>query len=352
MARVSIIVPNYNHERYLQQRLESIFSQTFSDFEVLLLDDCSTDQSREIIEHFQADPRVTAKFNCRNSGSPFKQWNKGFNLSKGDYIWIAESDDYAAPRFLETLISKLDANPGIGLAHCQSWIAKDNTAGTPLEVMEKWYQDLPNHERWHDGFENDGQCEIAQYMVFKNTIPNASAVVFRRSLLDKGLRAPEDMRLAGDWMFWVELLLQSRLAYVSEPLNYFRVAHGSSQRKLTGKDGLQLIEGLRVYSRIVGAVPVGQEVQREALGYQVKVWGSLAYRRRIPLKTNLRIYKQLLEQHTDAVSRRHRLITLPFCYYFISVPFRQHLIFRVPVRAAKWLILRMLGRPATSRTGP
>ena len=101
--RSGVIVPNYNHARFLRQRLDSILAQTFQDFELILLDDCSTDESRTILEEYARDPRVRLDFNEVNSGSPFKQWNKGVRFARGKYVWIAESDDYADPRLLEAL---------------------------------------------------------------------------------------------------------------------------------------------------------------------------------------------------------------------------------------------------------
>ena len=101
---VSIIVPNYNHATYLRERLDSIFSQTFQDFEVILLDDSSSDLSQMVLEEYAKHPKVSHFIiNEKNSGSPFKQWKKGINLSQGEYIWIAESDDYCKPDFLEKI---------------------------------------------------------------------------------------------------------------------------------------------------------------------------------------------------------------------------------------------------------
>lgn len=78
MPTVSVIVPNYCHAPYLEQRIESILQQTFQDFELILLDDCSTDGSREILERYRNHPKVSGIFyNERNSGSPFKQWKRG-----------------------------------------------------------------------------------------------------------------------------------------------------------------------------------------------------------------------------------------------------------------------------------
>src|SRR5579864_2284139 len=107
MPTVSVVVPNYNHARFLPERIESILRQTYQDFELILLDDRSTDDSRAILSQYGGDPRVTIEFNDVNSGSTFKQWNKGVRLARGRYIWIAESDDYADDRLLERLVAAL-----------------------------------------------------------------------------------------------------------------------------------------------------------------------------------------------------------------------------------------------------
>ncbi|HVB58282.1 MAG TPA: glycosyltransferase family 2 protein, partial [Candidatus Acidoferrales bacterium] len=100
MPTVSVIVPNYNHARFLRKRIDSVLQQTFQDFELILLDDCSTDDSRSILSSYAGDPRIRIEFNDANSGSTFKQWNKGVRLARGKYVWIAESDDYAGEKLL------------------------------------------------------------------------------------------------------------------------------------------------------------------------------------------------------------------------------------------------------------
>src|ERR1700712_406276 len=96
--KVSVIVPNYNHMLYLKQRIDSILAQTYRDFEVILLDDASVDGSVKILEHYRYNLKVKhIVLNTQNSGSTFAQWEKGLQLAQGDWVWIAESDDYADP---------------------------------------------------------------------------------------------------------------------------------------------------------------------------------------------------------------------------------------------------------------
>jgi len=322
MPKVSVIVPNYNHHRYLQKRLESVFNQTFQDFDVLLMDDASTDDSLDTLKKYAKGSRNKLLVNPQNSGSPFKQWNKGFNNVTGDYIWLAESDDYADPIFLERLVSALDDHPSAGIAYCQSWIVEPGFEDKPRCKVDSWYAAFENRHRWKRDFENIGTDEITKYLVYRNTIPNASAVLFRRSVLVDGLAAPEDLRLVGDWMFWVKILLNHDLVYRCAPLNYFRSAHSASQRSRTARHALELLEGLDVYSFIAKNVPLDSATKAGVLRHQVRLWGSLGFSRRLTWSTHVAIFEKLISVHPEVRNRKTRAVVLPFLYHFVKEPFR------------------------------
>jgi len=120
MPAVSVIVPNYNHARFLRKRIGSILDQSYQDFEVILVDGCPTDNSHDIIVAYADDSRVRIEFNAKNSGDRFKQWNKDVRLAKGKYVWIAESDDYADQCHLERLVAVLERDSAIAFAYCRS----------------------------------------------------------------------------------------------------------------------------------------------------------------------------------------------------------------------------------------
>lgn len=288
--RVSVIVPNYNHAGFLVQRLESIFGQTLQDFELLFLDDASTDDSLAVVERFADDERFTSYLNQRNSGSPFAQWNRGFSRARGEFVWIAESDDFAEPTFLERLVGRLDGHPEAVMATCRSWIT--DAGGRDLEVFDAyhWFQD---RDRWVTGYGNSGEDEITNYLSFQNTIPNASGVVFRRGVLDDGFRAPEDMRVAGDWLFWIELLLRGGIVHVGEPLNHFRVAHGASQRSRAAASGAEVLEGVRVFRFIDDRLQRPEPLRWRAWLHLLRRWLSIGARAR-PVKGAQRAVRQAL----------------------------------------------------------
>jgi glycosyltransferase involved in cell wall biosynthesis len=147
MPKVSVIVPNYNHAPFLRQRIDTVLTQTFQDFELILLDDCSIDDSRFILSSYVSDTRVL-EFNATNSGSTFKQWNKGVRLAHGQYIWIAESDDYADPHFLESFVAVLESKPEVVFASCRSWHVSTDGKPVPYTDTDSFYLKMPLARRF------------------------------------------------------------------------------------------------------------------------------------------------------------------------------------------------------------
>ncbi|MEO5643117.1 MAG: glycosyltransferase family 2 protein [Bacteroidia bacterium] len=234
MAKVSVIVPNYNHAKFLTQRMESILAQTFRDFEIIILDDCSTDNSRELIETYRGHEKLASIIlNEKNSGSTFLQWEKGITASSGTYIWIAESDDFCDVNFLETAVAKLEN--GYDLFYART-ISVDET-GMPRELKSLWTDDIST-TRWNADFENNAPGEVKEMLFLKNTIPNASAVVFKRTgKLASYLEEIKGMRYCGDWIFWMLYLLDAqRLYYSVSTQNYFRTHPSVSRLSHSKKD--------------------------------------------------------------------------------------------------------------------
>ena len=219
---VSIIVPNYNHEKYLVQRLDSVFDQTYSNFEVILLDDCSLDKSQEILLEYAKNPKVShCVFNDTNSGNTFIQWNKGIELAKGDYIWIAESDDFCELHFLEELIQPLLQDPEIKLVYCQS-----NRVDEMGKITGSWinHTDDLDAELFLTNFVMEGNEFIERFLIHKNVIPNASGVLFSKKVaLQLGnLDIDPVLKTCGDWLFYLKLATNNKVAYVHKSLNNFR----------------------------------------------------------------------------------------------------------------------------------
>lgn len=225
MPKVSIIVPNYNHAIYLQQRLDSIFNQTYQDFEVIMLDDASADNSVKILTAYRdMYPEKVSNLiiNDKNSGSPFKQWRKGIELANGEYLWIAESDDFCKENFLEICIPVL-RNTGICLAF---------TNTTLVDCINNKQSVLTNGilNGFYDAIEN----RFLENWFFKNNkfrITNASACVFKKSMLEKKwMDEIGSYNYGGDKFLWTNLLMKNENFYFcQEPINFQRY-HNSTTR--------------------------------------------------------------------------------------------------------------------------
>ncbi len=257
MPKVSVIIPNYNHAHWLPQRIESVLNQTITDIEVLILDDCSPDNSLEVIRSYaQKDKRVQVIENTTNSGSTFKQWNKGVSLAKGDYIWIAESDDYAELNFLETLLPYFEQDKDVVLAYAQSTIV--NEEGETIISYNKNYQWIYKTDRWSENFVEEGKVMAANYLVYHNCIPNASAVLMRRDKFLEVGGADETMTLNGDWYFYAKLLMLGKVAFNAQHLNWFR-KHTATQRAKGAGTYVVYDEILTIVNYIQSKVDVPEE---------------------------------------------------------------------------------------------
>lgn len=215
---VSVVVPNFNHKKYLKQRIDSILNQTFDDFELILLDDCSGDGSQEILLSYRDNPHVThLVINENNSGSPFLQWEKGIGLARGKYIWIAESDDYAAPTFLERTVAEMQSNPRASICYTGSYCVNGDGLITNSINFDVWKEDDLSYT-----FSDSVQYAIS-HMLNSNTVYNASMVLFRREGCLQNISLEyRNMRYCGDWLFWINQICKGEIVEIHRKLNYFR----------------------------------------------------------------------------------------------------------------------------------
>jgi glycosyltransferase involved in cell wall biosynthesis len=292
---VSVIVPNYNHARFLRQRINSILAQTFQDFELLLLDDCSTDESRAILREYASDPRVRLDFNESNSGSTFKQWNKGVRLARGKYVWLAESDDYSDPRFLARLVALLDGDPEVMIAYCRSWRVSDDAAGGSNAKPDEFAYpllDAPDLPRWSKDFCADGTEECRRYFVIANLVRNASSAVFRKAAYEEVGGADESLRLCGDWKLWASIALRGKMAYVSDALNYYRLHAGSVWGH--NRDGmLETAEVLRVIRWIMDHITPTDAARKRTCERLSQGWVMALMSSHVPLDKKRAMFRDV-----------------------------------------------------------
>ncbi|MAZ72125.1 MAG: hypothetical protein CMC70_03165 [Flavobacteriaceae bacterium] len=216
---ISIIVPNYNHAAFLPERLASIYNQSYKNIEVILLDDCSTDESVAVLEQYRNHPK-TAHFviNGENSGSPFLQWKKGMMLAKGDYFWIAESDDTCALNLLEQLVHSLQ---------------RYDVAVAYTETLQ---QGSPGKEVKHPAFKDDTIPVLDIASLLYCPILNVSSTLFKQ-IKSTALRKAifTNFSLIGDRVFYYEFFQGKKLHLNVTTTNYFR-KEGAGVSHLASKD--------------------------------------------------------------------------------------------------------------------
>lgn len=233
---VSIIVPNYNYARYLGFRMESIINQTYDNYEIIILDDKSTDDSVTVINKYANYPKVSKVIiNKENSGSPFIQWQKGISEAAGDIIWIAESDDTCSPTFLSSLVKGYVESNSV-IAFCRS-----------ILVDEKGDKLRENHQMRSvtSNLSIDGKTFISQYLGFENEVQNASSAIFSRNValsIDKDYM---NFKGAGDWLFWIKMSERGNVYFLNDELNNYRLHNNTTSSVV--KSGEEFIEMKAIY---------------------------------------------------------------------------------------------------------
>lgn len=308
---VSVIIPNYNYARYLRERMDSVLNQTFRDFEVIILDDASIDESIQIIEEYREHPLVTnVVLNEKNSGSPFKQWKKGIQLARGKYIWIAEADDVADPHFLETTVFLAEKYSDTSVCHVGSKIIDSHSLPVKKD-LNKWGYRIKKKYAMFDG------TDYANHNLYwRNCICNASGVLFRREYAIRNIESScWEMRYSGDWLFWFEMSLQGHVIEVYQILNSFR-----RHEKSVTSSGNQLGDGLKEDMQISKYMG---EVLNDLSNYKRCICNAVFYKRikRMPCENTLKkeLYSYL--KQTLGIARREFILERLNKYFSFICPF-------------------------------
>lgn len=263
--KVSVVIPSYNHGRFLRRRVDSILNQTYRDFEVILLDDASTDSTADVLKEYAGHPLIQLAIRPTNSGSVFLQWNAGIDMARGQYVWIAESDDYADVRFLQELVPVLDRNPQVGLVKCRSNFIDENDQPVPGAA------ESPSSRDWSGDFIINGKEDCRLQLTHGTSIANTSAVLFRRQLyLDAGWADPS-YRMCADWLQWAKMMLRADFAYVAQPLNFYRF-HQNTVREKCMYNVIHDLEDLRVCAYLLSQISVPDTVVSDLCDRMVSRW--------------------------------------------------------------------------------
>jgi glycosyltransferase involved in cell wall biosynthesis len=207
---VSVVIPTYNYAHFLDETITSVLAQTFTDYELIVVDNHSTDNTFEVVSKYLSDPRVTFYQNKKNLGL-VGNWNRCLELANGKYIKLLCADDKWHPTILEKYVEVMEQHPGVSLVTCdkKAFGTKSHETITPLTHLQ------------------NGTFAIL-HMVLNNYcwIGEPSSVMFRKSDLDVGNFSDEYKQYI-DYEMWIRLLTKGDCYIIPEILTYVRF-HGAT----------------------------------------------------------------------------------------------------------------------------
>ena len=224
--KVSAIVPNYNHGRFLAQRLDSILVQTYPNIEITVLDDCSSDNSREVIDSYieRYPDRIKKMYNDVNSGGVFNQWRKGVGNAVGELVWICESDDFCEPDFVEKLVPFF-ADDSVQMAFGR--ILETDIEGSPNLWLDT-YREHAEAGIWGTSLVRPAADWFAHGFGVSNVIANVGGCLFRHQPIPLHVwQEAASYRVVGDWYLYLQIAGGGQIAWEPEAVSYFR-RHGSN----------------------------------------------------------------------------------------------------------------------------
>lgn len=205
--RVSVCIPTYNGARYLGETIDSVLAQEFADYELVICDNRSTDETSALCARY-SDPRIRYRRFEEFVGQA-ENWNRCLDEARGEYVIVLHADDVILPRFLARTTAVLDEHPEIGMVHCA--VTYVDGAGTPFATNLPWGED-----RLHT------QEELLRRLLLEGCIVNPSGVLVRRSVYETVGHFTEEILWSVDWHMWIRIALHAQTAYLAEPLALYR----------------------------------------------------------------------------------------------------------------------------------
>lgn len=217
--KVSIITCFYNEEKYLARAIDSVLAQTYSNFELILVNDGSTDHSDEIVKSYHDDRIVYISYKG-NKHQGYAR-NRGIEAATGDYIGFFDGDDILVPDKIEKQVKYLSENTDVILVS-GSYAYMDGKGNVSDEIIVPQYR-------------NDE--EIKAHMLFGDCIAFAGAALLRKEIMDRyQIRFDETIRIAEDYCFFISVLPYGKCVNIEDCFFYYRVNHGSKSSVVARND--------------------------------------------------------------------------------------------------------------------
>ncbi len=210
MSRVSIVIPSYNRAEYIAATIDSVIKQTFTDWELIFIDDGSTDNTEELVKRYvEADSRIKY-FKQKNSERAVAR-SYGMSLAQGEYICLVDSDDIWYPEKLAKQVSVMDKDASLVL--CYAAVDRIDLTGMPVKSAARQYQ----------GYSGDIYNELLK----RNFIPSVTPMFRQQYFIEVGAQRTEFIPYE-DWDFWLRLSRLGNFHHIKEPLGAYRLHPGQS----------------------------------------------------------------------------------------------------------------------------
>jgi glycosyltransferase involved in cell wall biosynthesis len=227
---ISVIVTNYNHAKYLDERMDSLLKQTYPNLEIIVIDNCSTDNSLEVLAKYKKYNHVKIVALEKNGGC-LNSCNMGVRMSQGRFFIFSEADDYCAPQQIELLYKTMKDNEEVGVSFCRSYMvdAQSKVYGDDFSLRDSAFKKYCSKDTVIPR-------RLAQRLfLFSCFIPNFSAVLFRKKVFELAGGFPPQISSVADWEFWFRFSPYCDFYYLTTPLNYYR-RHGTSHQGMQGAE--------------------------------------------------------------------------------------------------------------------
>lgn len=257
--KISVVMSVYNGSLYLRESIESILNQTFTDFEFIIINDCSTDNTWEILtEYAEKDQRIKLFNNQENIGLT-KSLNKGLNLSQGEYIARQDADDLSLPQRFEKQVAVLNEHPEVALASCDIEII--DSQGNFIEKFQRACE--PDLVEW--------------YLLFYNRLAGHSQVMFRRELVITLEGYCESYRYSQDYELWCRIVKVGKIFISPEVLLQQRRHEASlSKAKAQEQNGYAYAQVRQNISQLIG-----KEISLEEAKFLMSFWVTFSPSRKV-----------------------------------------------------------------------
>ena len=287
--KISVIVPVYNVEAYLERCVESILQQTYANFELILINDGSTDSSGQICDHLASQHENVKVYHLENAGVSNAR-NKGIKLATGAWITFIDSDDFVTKDYLEILIGAVDDEGSVGF-----------TIAPLHHIKNGIVTDLPPHSGRKEVWSTEETMKELLTTTRTSFFPVAK--LFKRDLIADE-RFDTDYHLAEDALFLTELLLKTRCSsvFIDKPIYYYDHREGSA----TTSVNQHVFDTIEVYKHIIAKVSQAFPDLKPELKNRER-WSYITVYDKIIFTSSKQYQKEKAELRTWIVQHRHEI---------------------------------------------